>query len=116
MTEETKKIFDAPWEDASYVVEDMSYFDINDAHKQCMCSCHVQWYTSNEKPGIGEDMAEKTKNRILRLPELYEALLEAAKEYCPNLKHDIDHCRNCGGENCKATEWCELLQKVRNGE
>ena len=78
MTKETEQLFDAPWEDASYSVEDMSYLDIKDAHGQVFCSCWVQYYTSKEKPGIDEDAAEKTMNRILRLPELYDALMDAA--------------------------------------
>ena len=116
MTEETAKIFDAPWEDASYVVEDMSYFDIKDAHGQVFCSCWVQYYTSKEKPGIDEDAAERTMNRILRLPELYDALMDAAVQFCPDAFLANDECRLCPKEQCKGREWIELLRKVRNGE
>ena len=128
MTEETVKIFDAPWKDATYSVEDMSYFDIKDAHGQVFCSCWVQYYTSKEKPGIDEDAAEKTMNRILRLPELYDALANAVRDACQDCVDQVyDHptgydpveygClfkdKNCC-EMCRS--WIELLRKVRNGE
>ena len=128
MTEETAKIFDAPWEDASYTVEDMSYFDIKDVHGQVFCSCWVQYYTSKEKPGIDEDAAEKTMNRILRLPELYDALANAVRDACQDCVDQVyDHPTDYDpvkhgclfkDKNCceMRRSWIELLRKVRDGE
>jgi hypothetical protein len=116
MTEETKKLFDAPWADASYVVEDMSYFDINDAHGQCMCSVHTQYFTSEKKPGIDEDAAEQTMNRILRLPELYDKLMWSVVQKCPDAFLTLDECRLCTDKKCEYREIVELLRKVRDGK
>jgi len=122
MTEETKKQFDAPWTDASYVVEDMSYFDINDAHGQCMCSVWTQYFTSEKKPGIDEDAAEKTMKRILRLPEMYDALREAAGGKCwscagVNVDKVLDNgCPKGHNGDCYVAKWIEILKKVRDGE
>ncbi len=128
MTEETKKLFNAPWSDASYVVEDMSYFDINDAHGQCMCSVHTQYFTSEKKPGIGEDAAEKTMNRILRLPELYDALASVMYEGCNNCltahRSDIDptfdffmdHGCPLDHGDCPLGKHWTTLRKVREGK
>ena len=100
MTDETKKLFDAPW-----------YVEVTEYNETIFCvldngGCYIATNV----------ICKRDANRIDRLPELYDALVEACGEYCPELKHDIDHCGNCGGENCKATEWVELLRKVRDGK
>ena len=122
MNEKTKEIFAAPWTDASYVVEDMSYFDINDAHGQCMCSVWTQYFTSEKKPGIDEDAAEKTMNRILHPPELYDALVEAAAGKCWSCAGESSEtmldkpCPKGHDEDCYVAKWRQVLKKVRDGE
>lgn len=93
MTEETKKLFDAPWEatDADFVVDNDGYW---------ICSC--------ESP--------ETANRLARLPELYDALMEAAVNYCPDAFFANDECRLCPDKKCIGRKWIELLRKVRDGE
>lgn len=58
-------------------------------------------------------------HRIARLPELYDALMEAAGAYCPNIRnaeYPLEKCDDCGGEDCLATKWIDLLKKVRDGK
>lgn len=95
MTKETEELFDSPW--VLFSDPDNEVFQIE----------------SNSGNFIAELMMFKDARRIVLFPELYDALMEACGEYCPELKHDINHCENCGGEDCKAKKWVKLLKKVR---
>lgn len=99
MTEETKKLFNAPWE-VQYCGESED-----------------MWITNNKGDTVA-DIPEESREgeRIGHLPELYDALVEACCEYCPNLKYDLNHCDNCCGEDCKVEKWVELLRTVREGK
>lgn len=59
------------------------------------------------------------RDKVQYLPELYDALMEAAGAYCPNIRnaeYPLEKCDDCGGEDCLATKWVELLKKVRDGK
>ena len=113
MTDETKKLFDAPWE-ADVCCE------IHDKNESLICIC------CPGEPHIA--------NRLARLPELYDALVEAAR-HCCNLCHTLsgqdepkiedllkNGCPKAQYKNrahvvsCVAMEWLDLLKKVRDGE
>lgn len=111
MTDETKKLFDAPWQ-----ATNLDY--VEDANGFCVCECGTHLTASN----------------IARLPELYDALAEATRRYCgicynlsgqdePKIEDLIKNgCPKTHYKNrayvvsCVALDWLELLRKVRNGE
>ena len=117
MTDATKKLFDAPWE---------------------IRPCNVGYDVVSAYNSIAEDRifvahadSKSTANRIARLPELYDALAEATRDYCSdcvereirykNIPSDYDvvisGCPSCkDGDKCPPLTWLELLRKVRNGE
>ena len=104
MTEETKKLFDAPWtiygepDDYSFVLQDASEDEIA-----------TIFTTDNAK-------------RIARLPELYDALAEAAAGKCWSCAGEssetmLDHpCPKGHDEDCYVAKWRQVLKKVRDGE
>ena len=111
MTDETKRIFDAPWK-----VDNLKF--IQNAKHKYLALC-------DEKEIV---------NRLARLPELYDALVEAAR-HCCNLCHTLsgqdepkiedllkNGCPKAQYKNrahvvsCVAMEWLDLLKKVRDGE
>lgn len=104
MTEETKKLFDAPWtiygepDDYSFVLQDASEDEIA-----------TIFTTDNAK-------------RIARLPELYDALAEAAAGKCWSCAGEssetmLDHpCPKGHDEDCYVAKWRELLKFVRDGK
>ena len=99
MTDETKKLFNAPW--------------------KCVLHEHCIDVVAAGGCGIGKREPEKTANRIARLPELYDALEEMVDDYCKSCMYIRPH----GTLDCKYSEsWClarkhlELLRKVRDGE
>lgn len=96
MTEETIKLFDAPWK------PDEHYTEVKNASGYVVCSV---------SPANVE-----MRNRISHLPELYDALMWAIVQYCPDAFLFLDECRMCGEKNCKGRECVELLKKVRDGE
>lgn len=94
MTDETKKLFGAPWQiwgDGCQVC---------DTHGTERAYC--------------EDI--KDSARLARLPELYDALMEAAVQLYPDAFLANDKCRLCFKAQCKGREIVELLRKVRDGE
>ena len=102
MTDSTKQPFKAPWKAEEWIHGKGAFVVRN-----------------NKGYLVAENMSEQDAKRIAHLPELYDALLEAAKEYCPNLKHaenPLEKCDDCGGENCAAINWLELLKKVKEGK
>ena len=111
MTDETKELFNAPW----YV------FSAQDAEITVI---------ENESGRVLAELDDvKTANRLAILPELYDALEQAANEFCEGclVKHgylDEEHSyydlisNGCvlNAKGCKAFPWLKLLQKVRDGE
>ena len=112
MTDETKKLFDAPWtvygeqDDYSYVIQNASEDDIATVF-----------------------MTDEAK-RIMHLPELYDALVETVYYKCfecmGGLRHNIDMTREeivkngCPKKNksnvCIYVKHIDLLRKVKDGE
>ena len=104
MTDETKKLFNAPWSVDEKPSETFGeVFDVMDEE------LYLHYARCYDK---------KTANRLARLPELYDALMEAAKLICGEISFEVpveDACKHCLLENrdCKPSKWRELLQKVR---
>lgn len=106
MNDETKKLFDAPW--AIYGEPDDYSFVLQDASEDEIATIFT---TDNAK-------------RIARLPELYEALMEAARYRCWHCRHEDfpdfacieDFEKNCKTVSCGCRDWWELLRKVRDGK
>ena len=97
MTDETKKLFDAPWH-----VENLTFVVSNTDGKDSI--------------SVSSDM--KTANRLARLPELYDALFDAANRLCgePKIRGEYA-CKSCVvKDSCQVRKWYELLEKVRDGE
>ena len=102
MKDETKELFDAPW------VAD-ACCEIHDKNESLVCIC------CPGEPHIA--------NRLARLPELYDALVEAMQYHCSScVGFDVSDIpisnilKNCQRVDCCAHRWLKLLQKVRNGE
>lgn len=95
MTDETKKLFDAPWE-ADVCCE------IHDKNESLICIC------CPGEPHIA--------NRLARLPELFDALMYFVVNDCPHAFISNDECRLCPDKQCKTREAVELLRKVRYGK
>jgi len=98
MTDETKKLFDAPYK----VYETRNGYNVICTNKVLPQLC---WTTD-----------KKDANHISHLPELYDALVEAAVKYCPELGSNFDSCNFCSVKKCEVREWVKLLKKVRDGE
>ena len=93
MTDETKKLFDAPW--------------------QCEC------FELYDKDGhsIAQNIdTEENSCRLSHLPELYDALMYFVVNDCPHAFVSNDECRLCPNKKCKTREAVELLRKVRDGK
>ncbi len=103
MTDETRELFDAPLG----VISIFPGYDI---------------ITSGGKELFAHAYTEENANRLSRLPELYDALREAAGGKCwscagENTETMLDHpCPKGHDEDCYVAKWRELLQKVRDGE
>ena len=102
MTDETKKHFFAPWKAEEYKHGKGAFVVRN-----------------NEGYLVAENMSKQDANRFARLPELYDALMQAAKRCCSSADDKCPkqgavmwaHCRKC-----TVLPWLELLRKVRDGE
>ena len=115
MNEETKKLFDAPWEVGVCEKGNPEFEAVFIASKTgCL---------------IGRDMEEETANRLVRLPELYDALVSVLYEDCRCCLYTyIDRCMipDCASmiqngcpkkeETCFYRKYWKLLKKVRDGE
>lgn len=57
------------------------------------------------------------RDKVQYLPELYDALMEAAKEYCKgaDLGCPEKRCALAMDHQCKAMPWIDLLRKVKDG-
>lgn len=121
MTDETKRIFDAPWK-VDKVDFKSDIFGVG--------STILRIFDKTEELITTHIPDEKTANRLARLPELYDALVKAVYEHCYNsclvfiyayaesvleINMIENGCprKNDGCEYCKV--W-ELLKKVRDGE
>lgn len=117
MTDETKELFDAPWS-ASYDGE-AEMLEVYDADHDRVC--------------IIDDFADsKHAERIARLPELYDALLDLLYTGCVNcysatyqlMAHDAaptieffleNRCPK-GQRDCPYNKAWRLIKNVRDGE
>ena len=102
MTDETKRIFDAPWKVRVCEKGNPEFESILVAKK-------TGWL-------VGRDMEYKTAKRVARLPELYDKLMWAAVQKCPDAFLTLDECRLCTDKKCEYREIVELLRKVRDGK
>ena len=106
MTEETKKIFSAPWKKkyqvhAAWEVD----FEIGDTEGYKVATCPI----------------EQDSNRIVDLPQLWEFLLEATCQKCwscscANREYLLTYGCPKKNKDCYVNNWIELLQKVKKGE
>lgn len=113
MTDETKKMFDAPWTVKHHV--------------------HACWEVDFEistvdRMRVAVSPTEEHANRISRLPELYDALAEVMYEGCGNCcrAHDpsLDPTFDCfvdegcpfNQRDCFFGQHWAILRKVRDGE
>lgn len=102
MTDETKKLFDAPWVVDAKIFE--TFGEVFDVMDEDLYLHYARCYE------------EKTANRLARLPELYDALVYFVVNDCPHAFISNDECRLCPDKKCKSREAVELLRKVRDGE
>ena len=112
MTDETKKLFDAPW-----VIEE---------------EAPLAWYCvidSKDSVVANDVRDQKTVKRLASLPELYDALSLVLYEECHScLESYIDRCmiperssmieNGCPKkeETCFYRKYWKLLKKVKDGE
>ena len=112
MTDETKKLFDAPWK---VCLEKRGSF-----YRPCVCSSDTK---------IASVCTKENANRLVRLPELYNALVETTyakcyschiqKEQKPTTQNRSDYIESgCTfhKDNCYFQKVWELLRKVREGK
>ena len=114
MTDETKKLFDAPWE---VCLEKRGSF-----YRPCVVSSDTK---------IASVCTKENANRIAHLPELYDALQTVAYENCHMcLYRHVERvsempspddmaktgCQISDYPHCPNKTWWELLRKVRDGE
>ena len=113
MTDETKKLFDAPLRAEEYKYGKGAFVVRN-----------------NSGYLVAENMSGQDATRLARLPELYDALMETVYYKCfecmGGLRHNIDMTREeivkngCPKQNksnvCIYVKHIELLRKVRDGE
>ena len=105
MQETVKKFFDAPWKAEEYKHGKGAFVVRN-----------------NGGYLVAENMSGQDSARLACLPEIYDALLEAAAGECwscagENTETILDHpCPKGHDEDCYVAKWRELLRKVRDGE
>lgn len=111
MTDETRKLFDAPWYVFSSPDDEITEIE-------------------NESSRVLAELDDvKNANRLARLPELCDALKHATHTLC------VSFCASClpkgsetgmatfiqngcprSSESCDMAKWWELIRKVRDGE
>lgn len=102
MTEKTKQLLDAPFEIRPCEVG----YDVVTAYNSI----------AEGRVFVAHTDSKADAKRIARLPELYDALMDAAVQLYPDAFLANDKCRLCFKTQCKGREWIELLRKVRDGE
>jgi len=129
MTDETKKLFDAPWKRAqnlsrngSGATRGFSPSRIVDASNNNVAYAY---------PTMPKGKQKITANRLARLPELYDALIDEATEKCNECLHEnlrmgripftgkydfIEAGCPFKDEQCHTASHLDLLKKVRDGE
>lgn len=109
MKTETEKRFNAPWQKSFQDWESYKEITIYDSKNQPVC------LTRNKE----------MSNRLARLPELYDSLLDAVNDACGacammHIQDGYDFVTNgCPfeeNEDCKCLKWISVLRKVRNAE
>jgi len=100
MTDQTKQLFNAPWR---------IWGD----------GCQIDDNNGNEVAHTNDDL--KNAARISLLPELYDALVDAALGRCwacSGIGSDIleSGCPKKNDTTCYVAKWLELLRKVRDGQ
>ena len=95
MTNETKKLFSAPWKT---MPEDHGI--VQDVNGAAVAKC----------------VSPAVANAFSSLPELYDKLMWAVVQKCPDAFLALDECRLCVDKKCKYREIVELLRKVRDGK
>ena len=109
MTEETRKLFDAPWKAEEYKHGKGAFVVRN-----------------NGGYLVAENMSKQDAQRLARLPELYEALAMTTYEdcfncYCKNKTPDVPSKKAFMENGCPFKQTCDyadvwkLLKKVRDG-
>lgn len=114
MTNDTKQLFDAPWEVGVCEKGNPEFESVFIASKTgCL---------------IGRDMEEETANRVVHLPELYDTLLHCICTSCNACIYDHCgspvECEQLLSQDCtyEMSKLCfehkarELLKKVRDAE
>lgn len=115
MTDETKKLFDAPWIRCRIEIEGKM--------QPCVSA------RTNHTVAISFD--EKDANRLARLPELYDTLMDEAIEKCNECLHEnlrmgripftgkydfVEAGCPFKDEECHTASHLNLLKKVSDGE
>lgn len=105
MTEETKKLFNAPWYVDIHAVDGIdgeTYVFDGVYNDKCELVC-------------GNIQKHATSNRLAHLPELYDALTEAIARACSECDLEMlepnDECKKCIVDT-----WVKLLNKVKEGK
>ena len=111
MKTETEELFDAPWEVLADVSKDgYTFLEIYDRFRDRIA---------------GQIDEQEIANRLVRLPELYDSLLDAVNDACGacammHIQDGYDFVTNgCPfeeNEDCKCLKWISVLRKVRNAE
>lgn len=107
MKEKTKEIFAAPW---------MVKYQVH----ECWRTDFEIGTTDGMRVAISP--TEEHANRILHLPELYDALVEAAAGKCWSCAGESSEtmldkpCPKGHDEDCYVAKWRQVLKKVRDGE
>jgi hypothetical protein len=129
MTEDTKKLFNAPW----YV--DIHAVDGFDGETYVFDGV----YNDKCEPVCGNIQKHVTSNRLAHLPELYDALKQAVYDCCEDCLCALDEFNDgeyeCDENGCvkydliekgcvfkerdccpKCRSWIDILRKVRDGK
>jgi len=107
MTKKTEQIFDAPW---TVTREEIR----KDTVRYGVAKSHLDL--------VAIDLTHEDAHRLARLPEMYEALAEAAAGKCWSCAGEssetmLDHpCPKGHDEDCYVAKWRELLKFVRDGK
>ena len=97
MSNETKDIFFAPWQIEEVATDSWDIIDSEGVHRFSI-------------------YGEKYAKRFFRLPELYDAMVEALEIICGIPGEDAcEHCSNAS-VGCRIREWRELLKKIKVGK